>query len=115
MGYKNKMNIKHLEQELTHGNISIYYSWESKIVKLCCLFFKDFIYLFLDKGDGGRKGEKHQCVVAYCMPHTGDLAHNPGLCPDWELNQGPFGFQACTQSTEPHQPGEIMLSYQSFI
>ena len=39
------------------------------------------------------------------MPPTGDLAHNPGMCPDWELNPRPFGLQASTQSTEPHQPG----------
>ena len=38
------------------------------------------------------------------MLPTGNLAHNPGMCPDWELNQQPFGLQAGTQSTEPHQP-----------
>ena len=51
-------------------------------------FFKDFIYLFLDRG-GGR--EKHQCMVASRAPLTRDPAHNPGTCPDWKLNQGPFG------------------------
>ena len=29
----------------------------------------------------------------------------PGVCPDWESHWGPFGSQADTQSTEPHQPG----------
>ena len=55
------------------------------------LFFKDFIYLFLERGrEREREGEKHQCVVA---SHTqpGDLACNPGMCPDWELNPQPFG------------------------
>ena len=37
-------------------------------------------------------------------PH-GDLASNPGMCPDWESNPQPFGSQAGTESTEPHQPG----------
>ena len=49
------------------------------------------------------------------MPPTRDLA-NSGMCPDWELNQQPFGSQAGTQSTEPHQPG-LTLSlniYSSF-
>ena len=33
---------------------------------------KDFIYLFLEKGEGGRKkGEKHQCVVASHAPQLG--------------------------------------------
>ena len=40
------------------------------------------------------------------MPPTGDLAGNPGMCPDWESNQQPFGSQASTQSTELHQPGQ---------
>ena len=31
---------------------------------------------------GGRKRGKHQCVVASCIPPTGDLAQNPGVCPD---------------------------------
>ena len=31
---------------------------------------------------------------------TGDLAGNPGICPDWESNLRPFGLQASTQSTE---------------
>ena len=47
------------------------------------LFFKDFIHLFLETGKGGeREGEKHQCVVASPAPPTGDLARNPGMCPD---------------------------------
>ena len=33
----------------------------------------------------GERG-KHQCVGASCMPPTGDLACNPGMCPDWEPN-----------------------------
>ena len=42
----------------------------------------------------GREGEKYQCVVAPGTPPTGDLAHNPGMCPDWESNQRPFGSQS---------------------
>ena len=68
-------------------------------------FFKVLFIYFLTEGKGGRKGEKHQCVVASHVPPSGDLTHNPGTCPDWESNQRPFGSQAGTQSTEPHQPG----------
>ena len=49
---------------------------------------------------------REKCVVASHALPTGDLACNPGLCPDQELNQQPFGSQARTQSTEPHQPGQ---------
>ena len=55
--------------------------------------------------DGEREGEKHHCVVDSCMPPTGHLVCNPGMCPDWESNRWPFDLQAITQSTEPYQPG----------
>ena len=71
------------------------------------LYFLDFIYLFLERGrEGEREGEKHQCVVAALAPPTGDLAFNPGVCLDWELNR-PFVSQFGAQYTEPHQPGLI--------
>ena len=44
-------------------------------------------------------------MVASHVPPTVDLAQNSGMCPDWDSNQQPFGLQAGTQSTEPHQPG----------
>ena len=44
-----------------------------------------------------------------CLPHPvlspKDLVCNPGMSPNWDSNQQPFGSQAGTQSTEPHQPG----------
>ena len=70
-------------------------------------FKKDFINLFLDRGGGDREGEKHQGVVACHVPPTGEPGCNPGMCPDWDSNQWPFGLQAGTQSTEPHQPGLV--------
>ena len=76
------------------------------------MFFslKIFIYLFLERGEGREKEEeKHQCVVASHASPTGDLARNPSMCPDWELNSQPFGLLADTQSTEPHQPGLRIL------
>ena len=51
-------------------------------------FFKIYLFIFRERGrEGEREGEKHQCVVASCAPPTGDLAHSPGMCLDWELNQ----------------------------
>ena len=63
-----------------------------------------FIY-FQREGKGGREGEKHQCVVASRAPSVGDMARNPGMCPDWESNWQSFDSQAGTQSTESPQPG----------
>ena len=47
--------------------------------------------------------------VASRTPPTGDLACNPGMCPDWESNQRPFVSQASTQSTEP---GLVFIIFQ---
>ena len=44
-----------------------------------------------------------------------DPAHNPGMCPDWESNLWPFGLQAGTQSSEPHQPGLILYFLILFL
>ena len=74
----------------------------------------NLIYLFLKRG-GGTEGEKHQCVVASCASPTGGLAHNPGMCCDWESNQRPFGSQAGTPSTEPHQPGHVYYLFSDCI
>ena len=54
-----------------------------------------------------RVGQKRQCVIASHMSPTGDLAHNPGMYPDWELNQRHFASQASIESTEPQQPGQV--------
>ena len=45
-------------------------------------FFKDFIYLFLERGrEEEREGENHQCVVA-SHTATGDpLVHKPSFNP----------------------------------
>ena len=63
-----------------------------------------YLFIFRDRGrEAGRGGEESQCVVASYMPTSGDLTHNPGMCPDWESNQQPFGSQAGTPLT--HNPG----------
>ena len=72
------------------------------------LIFLKLLFIYLERGwEGEREGEKHQSVAASRVPPTGDLACNPGMCPDWESNQQPFGSQASAQSTEPHQQGLI--------
>ena len=70
------------------------------------LFLEFYLFIFRQRErEGEREAEKHQCVFASRVSPTGDLAHNPGMCPDWEINGHPFGPQAGAQSTELHQPG----------
>ena len=69
------------------------------------LNFKKIFYLFLERGERREKERKKNISVwvPLTCPLTGDLACNPGMCPDWESNWWPFGPQACTQSTELQQ------------
>ena len=61
-----------------------------------------------------REEEKHQCVVVCHAPPTGDLACNPGMCPDWELNWQPFASKSGAQTTEQHQqPGLVYISWKN--
>ena len=66
-----------------------------------------FLIYFLER-EGGIEGEKHQSVASRTPP-AGDLAHNPGMCPDLELNWQPFSLQDDAQPTGSHQPGQPVL------
>ena len=85
----------------------LYVFFREMSIQIFCLllyiFLKDFIYLFLERGgrEGEREEKKRQYVVVSWAPPTGDLSHNPGMCPDWESDHWPFGSQASTESTEP--------------
>ena len=63
---------------------------------LIIFFLRFYVFIFRER-ERERERQKHQCVVASHAPPTGDLAHNPGMCPDWESNQQPFGSQAIAQ------------------
>ena len=58
-------------------------------------FFLKMLFTHFQKEgkEGEGEGEKYYCVVASHTPPTGDLTCNPGVCPDWESNQRPFGSQ----------------------
>ena len=58
------------------------------------LFIIIYLFIFREREkEGEREGEKHQCVVASHLASTGDLAYNPGMCPDQQSNWRPFGLQ----------------------
>ena len=68
---------------------------------LSLYFLKDFIYLFLERGEGMEKEREgnidvrgiYRSVASRTHP-TGDLAHNPATCPDWESNKWPVGWHS---------------------
>ena len=94
------------------------YCHQRKITTLLIFILKNILYIYFQRGrrEGETEGEKHPCVVASHMPLNGDLAHHPGMCPDWEWNHWPFGVQAHAQSTELHQPGHFCyFLFSSFL
>ena len=98
--------IQHPFMIKTFSKVGIKGAYLNMIHKYMMSFFLKMFYLFIFReGKGGREGEKYQCVVASRVSPTGD----PGMCPDWESNWRPFGLQASTQSTEPHQPQQGCL------
>ena len=55
------------------------------IMEILCFF--NSLFIFREEGKGGSERERNISVwFVSCMPLTGDLAYNPGMCPDWESN-----------------------------
>ena len=71
---------------------------------MCYTFFVVVYFIFRERG---REGERGWEMVASYIPPAGDLACNPGMCPDQESNLRPFASRARAQSTELHQPGVL--------
>ena len=74
-------------------------------------FFQDFIYLLLKRGEG-REKERERNINVF-LPLTG-----PPPCTTTQacalIGKQPFGFQADTQTTEPHQLG-LKLHQHSLV
>ena len=69
----------------THKSAGIFIGFDIEIESFTILsVFKDFIYLFLDRGKG-REGNIN-VLLLLARPLVGGLAHNPGMYPDWESN-----------------------------
>ena len=98
-------NILKLGCDDLNNPVNIQKKYGTRTVHFIFLFLFSGFYLFIfgERGkEREREGKKHQCVVASHVPPTGDLASNPGMCPDWESHQQPFSSQSGAQSTEPH-------------
>ena len=60
------------------------------------LFLKKVFYLFIFRQRGRERERERNINVLLLLSHptVGNLARNPGMYPDWELNWCPFGSQA---------------------
>ena len=59
--------------------------------------------------------ERYVSQVASHTPPTGDLALDPGMCPEWESDQQRFDSKAGTQSPESHQPGLYLVFLMDYL
>ena len=88
----------------------------TRIVITLLLFLKILFILFLEQGNG-REKERERNINLW-LPLTGPHWGEPGLQPrpvPWllpqrESNSQPSGLQAGIQSTEPHQPGQTVIT-----
>ena len=67
----------HNDAKVLNSNLS---SFQSIVV--CLFVFKDFIYLFVERGEGREKEKETSMCSCLLRALTGDLAHNPGMFPD---------------------------------
>ena len=70
-------------------------------------FFKDFIYLFLERGEGSKKETERNINVWLPLMHPllGTWPATQACALIGNMNRQPFALQSGAQSTEPHQPG----------
>ena len=83
---------------------------KSRVNGIFFYFFLDVIYLFLEGGEEKEKEQERNINVwfALMLPLMGTWPGTQTCALDWELNLQPFGSQAGTQATEPHQPGPYL-------
>ena len=93
-------NFSHLQSTLL---LRQYTYWD--------IFFKrDFI--FTERGSEREREERNISVwLPLTCPLLGDLACNPGMCPDWESNQRPFGLQARSRSIHWATPDRAIEAF----
>ena len=80
-------------------------------------FFLSLIYLFIERGKGGRKRgrqtlmrERNLSLLPLACSLTRDQTHDPGMCPDQQSNLRPFALWDNAQPTKPHRSGLGMFS-----
>ena len=72
------------------------------------IHLKTFFFIAFRERKEGRETLMRKRSTDWFLPTstwTGDWTHNPGMCPNWELNPQPFGYRMMFQPTESHQSG----------
>ena len=86
---------------------------------ICCstywckhwFFFLKILFIYFQRK---RRREISMCGCLSDTP-AGDLAHNPGMCPDWESNHWPFGSKAALNPLSHTSQGLFLTLYLLLI
>ena len=75
------------------------------------LVLKDFMYVFLERGEGKEKERERNINVWLPLAHPllGTWPATQACALTGYQNRWPFGSQASTQYTEPHQPRRLYI------
>ena len=86
-------------------------TYSTSKISLICKFLSFFFFkilFILDRGEGREIERERNSNVWLSLSHTPPTLETwpitQACALDWKSNQQPFGLQANTQSTEPHQP-----------
>ena len=73
----------------------------------CFLFFLKILFIFRERGRRREREGNISVWLPLACPQMGNLACNPGMCPDWETNQQRFGSQASTNPLSHTRQGSL--------
>ena len=108
--------------KVDNSSISYLLSRSYRFYELALFLFLRF-YLFIYREEEGREKEMERNMdeqeihwsVASCMPPTGDLACNPGMCPDREFNRWPLVHGPAFNSRSYSSQGQLALSVSHLL
>ena len=104
--FKDKTRDEKSTYETSNEQVEQKFMW----LYIFIFFSRFYLFIFRERGrEGEREGEKYQCVVA--SRALGMWPATQACALDWESNQWLFGLHVGTQSTEPHQPGLCVCTF----
>ena len=78
---------------------------EGDVCIVVVFFLRFYLFIFRQRGREGERDRNINVWLSLLLPPLGTWPATQACALDWKLNRRPFGSQAGTQSTEPHQPG----------
>ena len=84
-------------------------SYRPGLIFIYFLFLKVLFIFWRGRREGEREGKKHQCVVASCAPPYWGSGSQPRHVPWLVIKPVTLWFADHCSTTEPHQPGLILI------